>query len=127
MIRIALGLILAVLAIGGPARAADSYSFAVVPQFEPRKLFEIWKPILDAVSARAGVELRLTTTMTVHDFEHNLSAGNYDFAYTNPYQVLKERTGQGDQRPDEAREAPRPQRRRELQQAEEDEGGRQER
>lgn len=75
--------------------AADSYSFAVVPQFERRRLVEIWKPIIDAVAARTGVGLRMTTTLSVVDFERQLSAGAFDFAYTNPYHILMERERQG--------------------------------
>ena len=83
-------------ALGGhAAHAATSFSFAVVPQFERRRLVEIWKPIIDAVAARSGLELRLTTTLSVADFERQLSAGAFDFVFTNPYHILMERDRQG--------------------------------
>lgn len=77
------------------AHGGETYSFGVVPQFERRRLFEIWKPITDEVSRRSGVELTLTTTMTVSEFEHQLGLGSFDFVFTNPYHILKERNGQG--------------------------------
>lgn len=77
------------------AHAADSYVFAVVPQFERRWLVEIWNPIVGAVAARSGLRLRLTTTLSVVDFERQLSAGAYDFVFTNPYHILMERDRQG--------------------------------
>lgn len=78
-----------------PAASADAYTFAVVPQFERRRLVEIWKPIVDEVAARTGLDLRLTTTLSVVDFERQLSAGGFDFVYTNPYHILMERERQG--------------------------------
>lgn len=77
------------------AFGADSYSFAVVPQFERRRLFEIWQPVVDDVARRSGIKLNLTTTLTVGEFEHRLAAGAFDFVFTNPYHILKERDGQG--------------------------------
>jgi phosphonate transport system substrate-binding protein len=76
-------------------QAADSYSFGVVPQFEQRKLFAIWKPIIDELAKRSGLELNLVATLTVPDFERELAAGKYDFVYANPYHILRESTRQG--------------------------------
>lgn len=71
------------------------YRFGVVPQFEHRKLFAIWKPIIDEISRRTGIRLELAATLTVPEFERALSAGNYDFVYANPYHILREYTHQG--------------------------------
>ncbi|MDA8084180.1 MAG: hypothetical protein M0024_11035 [Nitrospiraceae bacterium] len=43
----------------GRALAAEPYDFAVVPQFEQRKLFAIWKPVVDELQKRTGIPLRL--------------------------------------------------------------------
>ncbi len=75
--------------------AAETYSFAVVPQYEQRKLYAIWKPIVDEVSKRSGVDLKLVATLTVPDFEKELSKGSYDFVYANPYHILRESSRQG--------------------------------
>lgn len=85
---------LAGLALGA-ARPADPYTFAVVPQFEPRRLFTIWRPIVEEVSRRTGLALTLEAALSVHEFENALSSGLYDFIYSNPYHVFRERHRQG--------------------------------
>ena len=77
------------------AGAEDAYSFAVVPQFEQRKLFAVWKPIVDEVARRSGVRLNLVATLTVPEFEHELSRGSFDFVYANPYHIMREAGRQG--------------------------------
>lgn len=76
------------------APAAESYSFAVVPQFEQRKLFAIWKPIVDELAKLSGLELRLVATLTVPEFERELARGGFDFVYANPYQIMREASRQ---------------------------------
>jgi len=70
--------------------AAESYSFAVVPQFEQRKLFAIWKPVVDELEKRTGLELKLVATLTVPEYERELSKGSFDFLYANPYHIMRE-------------------------------------
>jgi len=77
------------LAVIPPAYASDGYSFAVVPQFERRKVFAIWQPIVDELQKRSGVKLKLTTTLSVVEYGQQMRKGHYDFIYTNPYYVLK--------------------------------------
>lgn len=90
----ALLLALPLLAATG-ASASETYTFAVVPQFEQRKLFRIWKPVIDEVARRSGVQLKLVATLTVAEFERELSAGSFDFSYANPYHILRESRRQG--------------------------------
>lgn len=78
---------LVVGAASWPAAAA-SYSFGVVPQFEQRKLYATWKPIVDALARRSGLDLRLVTPLTLAEYERNLNDGTYDFVYVNPYHVV---------------------------------------
>jgi phosphonate transport system substrate-binding protein len=78
-----------------PAVAAGSYSFCVVPQFEQRKLFAIWNPIVQELSRRTGIELRLETTLGVPEYEQGVRTGRFDLVYANPYHVYRERHGQG--------------------------------
>ncbi|HNH35553.1 MAG TPA: PhnD/SsuA/transferrin family substrate-binding protein, partial [Rhodocyclaceae bacterium] len=85
---------LAILAVAA-ARAAETYTLAVVPQYEQRKLHAIWKPIADEVAKRTGYEIRLVATLTVPDFERELGRGTYDFVYANPYHILRESGHQG--------------------------------
>ena len=79
----------------GRALAAEPYDFAVVPQFEQRKLFAIWKPVVDELQKRTGIPLRLVATLSIGEFERNFHKGKFDFVYTNPYQVMKEISLQG--------------------------------
>lgn len=75
--------------------AAQTYTFAVVPQFEQRKLFAIWKPIVDELERRTGISLKLVATLTIKEFERELEEGNFDFVYANPYHILRVSTSQG--------------------------------
>ncbi len=83
--------------LGAPPRAAAArtYTFAVVPQFEQRKLFATWKPIIDELQRRTGVSFELETTLTVPQLERKLANGDFDFVYANPYQVFREGERQG--------------------------------
>jgi phosphonate transport system substrate-binding protein len=71
------------------ARAADGYTFGVVPQFDKRQLFAIWKPILDELGRRTGLSLTLVTQPTIPAFDKECLNGTYDFAYLNPYYLPK--------------------------------------
>ena len=84
----------ACLAISAHA-AAQTYTFAVVPQFEQRKLFTIWKPVVAELERRTGHSFKLVATLTIKDFERALSRGTFDFVYANPYHILKASHSQG--------------------------------
>ncbi len=71
------------------AVAAEKYTFGVVPQFEQRKLYSIWKPIIDELHRRTGIEFTLLTTLKMHDFEKESMRGGFDFVYINPFHILK--------------------------------------
>lgn len=86
---------LLLLVAAASVRAEGSYTFAVVPQYEQRKLFAIWKPIVDDVALRSGVALRLVATLTVAEFERELNKGTFDFNYANPYHILRQSKHQG--------------------------------
>lgn len=85
----------ATLALSFEAAAQTSYTFAVVPQFEQRKLFAIWKPIVDDLEKRSGLSLKLVATLTVPEYERGIARGAFDFVYANPYHILKVSTSQG--------------------------------
>jgi len=67
---------------------ADEYSFGVVPQFEARKLYRIWKPILNILEQKTGHHFNLIGTESIPEFEHQFMQGRYDFAYMNPWHSL---------------------------------------
>ena len=58
------------------AIADEVFTFAVVPQFEQRKLFAIWKPVVDELSQRTGLHLRLVATLTVPNSSRNSRRGH---------------------------------------------------
>ena len=64
--------------------AEPTYSFSVAPQFERRKLFSIWQPIVDDLQRRAGLRFELVTALSVDDYEGNVKNGRCDFIYVNP-------------------------------------------
>ena len=78
-----------------PAFAGETYTLGVVPQFEPRKLFATWKPIVDELQQRTGLTIRLAAALTVPEFENELEKGSFDFVYANPYHILRVRKSQG--------------------------------
>lgn len=72
----------------GVARCETSYSFGVVPQYEARELAAVWAPILDQVSQRSGLKLTMQGAPRIPDFEAAFQAGEFDFAYMNPYHAV---------------------------------------
>jgi phosphonate transport system substrate-binding protein len=90
---------LAAICLSGDALASSvpgaSYSFAVVPQFEQRKLFSVWSPIVEELERRTGLDFELVATLSVPEFESSLSRGEFDFVYTNPYHIYLEGPRQG--------------------------------
>lgn len=68
---------------------AAEYSFGIVPQFEQRKLYSIWKPIIDSLAKQTNLKFNLITTLRVEDFEQEFLKGTFDFAYINPYFIAK--------------------------------------
>lgn len=97
---IAIGLALAVCLASGPAspaRAQDPpvYSFGVVPQFEARALADIWLPILAELERRTGYRFDMRGSATIPVFEASFEAGEFDFAYMNPYHCLVAMETQG--------------------------------
>lgn len=64
------------------------YTFGVVPQQSPVKLFKKWKPFVDYLSKETGHEIILKTEKSIAQFEKVLYDGGYDFAYMNPYHYV---------------------------------------
>lgn len=71
------------------------YKVGIVPQFEQRKLYRIWRPILDRLEKLAGLKLTLVGTSKISEFEKHLVAGKFDIAYMNPYHLLQGNSSQG--------------------------------
>ncbi|GJJ03586.1 phosphate ABC transporter substrate-binding protein [Duganella rhizosphaerae] len=81
------GLLLLTLA-GTAAAQQTSYTFGVVPQESASQLAANWTPVLMALSDKAGIKISFATAPDVPTFERRLAAGEYDFAYMNPYHFV---------------------------------------
>jgi len=77
------------------ANERKSYTIGVVPQYEQRKLFDIWQPIIMALEQELDFNLELIGSPKIPVFEKKFLAGEYDFAYMNPYHLLKANESQG--------------------------------
>jgi phosphonate transport system substrate-binding protein len=77
------------LALAGAAAAQpNTYTFGVVPQESASQLAANWTPVLARLSEKAGVKITFATAPDVPTFERRLAAGEYDFAYMNPYHFV---------------------------------------
>lgn len=90
-LNIVASIMLAILS-ASPVYASDSkdkiYTVGIVPQFEVRKLHQIWRPILDELERRTGYHFRIQGSPTIPDFEGEFMLGAFDFAYMNPYHIM---------------------------------------
>ncbi len=77
------------------ARAAQTFSVAVVPQFPPEQIFRAWTPVLNEVSRLTGLHLKLKTYASIPEFETAFLNGEPDFAYMNPYHAVMARKAAG--------------------------------
>ena len=64
------------------------YTVGVIPQFEARKLYAIWKPIIDDLGLKTGLKFKLKGSSSISGFEKKLLAGEFDFAYMNPFHPI---------------------------------------
>lgn len=76
-------LLLAAVLAGGRAHAESVYYFSVLNQRSPLLTAEYWNPILEYVSRKAGVELRLKMGKTAPETTALTLRGEAQFAYTN--------------------------------------------
>ena len=81
-------LVLALLSSASSAMAEKILSFGIVPQQSASKLARLWTPILEHISDKTGLKIRFSTAPDIPTFEKRLAAGQYDFAYMNPYHYV---------------------------------------
>lgn len=72
-----------------------TYSVGVVPQFEQRKLYAIWNPIIEDLEKRTGITFSLNSTLTIEKFEKAIERGDFDIVYLNPYHIVQVHEKQG--------------------------------
>lgn len=82
---------------GGEVRAGDApvYTIGVVPQFDLRRVQSVWGPIAERLQSATGASFRLTLDRDIPSFEKRLHAGEFDFAYMNPYDYVVASRRQG--------------------------------
>ncbi len=91
MYSVVLASVLLLLAASPSIAQADvgeqpqSYTFGVVPQQSASELARRWAPVLDYLGRSAGLEIKFRTAPDIPEFERRVAAGEYDFAYMNPY------------------------------------------
>ena len=93
LLAVATAALLAAAAAG--AQEKPTFNVGVVPQFEARKLADIWLPILDELERRTGYHFDMEGSARIPVFEKSFEAGEFDFAYMNPYHCLVAMETQG--------------------------------
>lgn len=79
--------LLCLLVLAGQVAKAEplNFTFGIVPQQSADKLARLWGPILQQISEETGLRVSFKTAPNIPAFESRLAAGEYDFAYMNPY------------------------------------------
>ncbi len=80
--------------VTAPVSAAE-FRVGVVPQFDVRELRSIWQPLLALLSEESGHQFILEAVPTIPEFERQFQAGEFDFAYMNPYHAVVANQAQG--------------------------------
>lgn len=71
------------------------YTVGVVPQFDARKIYAVWRPILNELQQRTGLTFLLKGASTIPQFEVEFAQGDFDFVYMNPFHILTANKKQG--------------------------------
>jgi phosphonate transport system substrate-binding protein len=75
------------------ARGADApreYIVGIHPLYNPKRLVDLYGPVVDALNARIPqAHFRLEASRNYEEFEKKLYSGHFDFAMPNPYQTVR--------------------------------------
>ncbi|MGE5466811.1 MAG: phosphate/phosphite/phosphonate ABC transporter substrate-binding protein [Ignavibacteria bacterium] len=96
-IRVLLGVFLAMLALAGPARAAEPpvYTVAVMPLAPPVTMNTLWTPFVERLAKATGLKFRLKHYERMAEFERDIWSGGPDFIFSSPIQVAVAHAAQG--------------------------------
>lgn len=73
-----------------PPDQVTEYIFAPLPVHNPKRLFELYAPLVDYLNAHIkDAHFQLQASRGFPDFEKNLYARRFDFALPNPYETLQ--------------------------------------
>lgn len=85
---------LVVGAVSRPA-LAETYKIGIVPQYDSRQLSATWTPIIEYLEVETGYDFTFVGSPRIPEFEVAFKNGDFDFAYMNPYHVLRAVESQG--------------------------------
>ncbi len=72
-----------------PGGVEREYVFAIHPLHNPKRLFEIYGPLIDYLNQHVpGARFRLEASRNYDEFDKRLYSRQYDFALPNPYQTF---------------------------------------
>ena len=72
-----------------PIEKKNIYIFGVHPLHNPKRLFEVYQPMVDYINARIkGSELRLEASRNYAAYDKKLFSGYFHFSLPNPYQTI---------------------------------------
>lgn len=77
------------------AKESCELKFGAVPQFEQRKLLQIWAPIISRVEEKTNCKVEIVGSKNIQTFEANFKSGLYDLVYMNPYHLIMAHKAQG--------------------------------
>lgn len=78
-----------------PLTTDQRFIFGVEPQFEPEYIYSAWNPVLKEISKILNIQLELKIYKTIPEFEKAFLAGEFDFAFMNPYHAVMAKKAQG--------------------------------
>jgi len=72
-----------------------TYLVGVVPQYDVRKIQQVWNPILARLEKKTKLHFKLVPSEDIPDFERQLKRGAFDLVYLNPYHLIVANKQQG--------------------------------
>ena len=87
-----LAILLSAMGFGHAQAAEDMLTFAPLPMESPEAVVGQWKPLLNYLERKLGIELRIDYSQSNDEILEKFRAGKLDLAYLGPlpYVVLKE-------------------------------------
>lgn len=71
------------------------YSVGIVPQFEVKRIHQIWRPVLNYLEQQTGFKFIIRGSANIPAFEREFMSGKFDFAYMNPYHIMLANDAEG--------------------------------
>ncbi len=75
--------------VAAPVSAVPEYIFAALPVHNPKRLFEVYGPLIEQLNSRIpDARFQFKASRSFADFEKNLYSRRYHFALPNPYETV---------------------------------------